>query len=96
MPEEGDGADEVVEGWSVVGCRVSVVSRNGDGQLLELSSTLLACCGAGGGRGGRAPGCCRTGLATGEGNWALQQLLQLASDQRTIQGVGAWVRAGVE
>lgn len=50
-PKKGTGADEVVEGWSVVGCRWSVVSRNGDGQLLELSSTLLAAAGQGGAGG---------------------------------------------
>lgn len=94
-PKKGTGRTRLLRGgrWSVVGCRWSV----GTVTVSSWSCHQLCWLAAGQGRAGGAGLRAAAGLDwTGEGNWASQQLLQLASDQRTIQDVGAWVRAGVE
>lgn len=87
VPEEGNGRTKLLRGgrWSVVGGRWSVGTVTVSSWSCHQLCWLLRGRGAGG-AGLRAA----AGLDwTGEGNWASQQLLQLASDQRTIK---AWVR----
>lgn len=73
--------------WSVVGGRWSVGTVTVSSWSCHQLCWLLRGRGAGG-QGGSGSRLLRDWTA-GEGNWASQQLLQLASDQRTIK---AWVR----